>query len=485
MGLEGCPVNGNHLIAKRNSALLLITVALLTASLVSTFSVLTLIFEHLFKFDRLESVALFTVFAGLLYCASIVGGMVGGRVISYVSSIQLGVAFSTFGLLGLYLSTFFGSVTRYEISIFLSFLLVGYGLISPCVMAVFGEQAKRQMRSDERSHARFILNYMAINIGGLIAIGFSGFWSTPELSRHKLLISLFLLILVAISFNQASKRMDFLGPDFLLGKLEKVAIGVILVLTVFSVSVLMLSPLVADVFLLVLVVFTVGYVLSCAKKIGQSAFRRMLIFVGMTSIAIFFFILYSLEPDVLAIFIHDYVNRRWLGMEIPASTYFMLNPFFNLLFGSLFFICLTRFKKSFSPDSSIYFSIFLIGFGFWVLWISTLFFKSGGISTWWIVTVYALLGLAEMLLAPIAYEIVFIYGFRGLYGMMMGLSQLSIGIGAMLAERVSKFIVPAGYAVTPEALHFFAQGFKHVGLVWMGIGLLLMSMKMLVVFRRK
>jgi dipeptide/tripeptide permease len=146
---------------------------------------------------------------------------------------------------------------------------------------------------------------------------------------------------------------------------------------------------------------------------------------------------------------------------------------------------LTRFKKSFSPDSSIYFSIFLIGFGFWVLWISTLFFKSGGISTWWIVTVYALLGLAEMLLAPIAYEIVFIYGFRGLYGMMMGLSQLSIGIGAMLAERVSKFIVPAGYAVTPEALHFFAQGFKHVGLVWMGIGLLLMSMRVLVVFGRK
>jgi POT family proton-dependent oligopeptide transporter len=326
---------------------------------------------------------------------------------------------------------------------------------------------------------------MAMNIGGVVGIGFSGLWSTPILSRYNLLISVFLLGLVAILFNQASKRMDFLGPDFLLGKLKAMTIGVTLLLTVFSVSMLMLWPVVANAFLLILVVFTVGYLLSCAKKVGQSDFHRMLIFIGLTAIAIFFFILYSLEPDVLAIFIHDYVNRHWLGIEIPASTYFMLNPLFNLIFGGLFFVWLTRFKKSFSYSALICFSIFLIGFGFWVLWVSTLFFQSGGISTGWIVTVYALLGLAEMLLAPVAYEIVFIYGFRGLYGMMMGLSQLAIGIGAMLAERISKFIVPSGYSVTSEALYFFSQGFKHVGLIWMGIGLFLIVLKVVTVWVRK
>ena len=503
--------------------ILLLAVIFLTASVVSVLSILTVSFENVFSLSRLYSVQLFTTFLALLYCSSIIGGLFGGRLTSYAYGVNIGLFFAILGLLGLY------CCHQTNFLIFsLSLLVIGYGLVSPCVISIFGQNLKQSLVGNQRYHSGFILNYMGMNIGGVLGASLSGFWRDPSQYQNNFLFGIFFLLCLgsllnymfsADSFKNAyfiNKKLNqnslvfrwmrrnlflnnFLG-SFLekleanfksknQGKIKLKIMGLLkgffiklwaiifLCLSVFLVNKLLASPYVADAFLISLSFLTVGYVLFLGKKEDKSYFKRLIFFMFLTTVTIFFFVLYNSEPDILTIFIEDHVDRDFLGVTIPSSTYFMLNPFFNLVFGGAIFLALKFFKKSFSPDIWIYTSIFFMGFGFWVLWLAIFFSPSGNIPTGWIILVYAILSGSEMLLAPVAYEIVFIYGVPSLYGVMTGMSQLAIGLGALATEHLSRFIIPKPDLSMSDSLHFFSRGFIVIGFLWMLFGLIFLWVK--------
>ena len=464
---------------KQNQILLLLIIIFITASLASVISVLTLVFEHLFNLKPFQSVVLSTAFSGLLYCASMTGGwLLATRMISHVWSINLGMYFTSVGLLSLYAYSFLTQTKISILTLCLSSILIGYGLIMPSVISLFGENAKRRLGVQKRYHASFVLNYICMNIGGVVGISFSGLWSTPEGNRNNFLIAFALMGIAAFLFNYLWKRSEFLSSDFLRKARHRAGLLGLILLMIGGLSILLRSPLMADISLVFLTVVTVTYALYSARKMSHQSFYRMCFFVLITAMSMIFFVLYNLEPDVLSLFVEDNVNRHWLGMQIPSATYFMLNPLFNLMFGGLLVLVLTQVKESWAPDIWVYLAIFLMGCGFCVLWTSAHFHNTEGmISSHWIVLAYAVLSAAEMLLSPILYEIVFLYGLPNLYGMMTGISQLSLGLGAFFAQRFALFMVPKDQVSAMDSLHVFARGFKIVGLIWIGIAVLLFLLR--------
>jgi dipeptide/tripeptide permease len=438
--------------SNKNYWTLLLAIIFLTASVGSVLSILTLSFQQIFGLTRLYSVQIFTTFLALLYCSSIMGGFFGGRLTSYRYGVNLGIAFAVIGALGLYFHQ-----TKFLI-FSLSLLIIGFGLVSPCVISIFGQNLKREL-SNKRSHSGFVLNYMSMNIGGVLGMSISGLWVRPSQYQNNFLFSILFLLIVGILFNCGVPRDNQKFFSFFQNFFSRIGIVIFLGILIYGVNELLYMPSLADSFLIGLTFLSVGYVLFLGKKEEKTYLRRLIFFMFLTAMTIVFFVLYNSEPDILTIFIEDHVNRKFMGLNIPASTYFMFNPFFNLIFGGGIFLALKIFKKSFSPDVWIYSSIFFMGLGFWILWLAVFFTPEGNISTGWMILVYAILSGAEMLLAPIAYEIVFIYGVPSLYGVMTGMSQLAIGLGALMTERLSSLIVPKPGLTVLESLHFFAHGF--------------------------
>jgi POT family proton-dependent oligopeptide transporter len=507
---------------RKNSFILLLVIILLTASIGSALSILTLTFQKVFGFSRLYSVELFTTFVALLYCSSIAGGFFGGRLTSYATGVNVGVLLSILGSLGLYFHQ------GYFLIFSLALLVIGYGLISPCVISIFGQNLKSGENESRRCHPGFVLNYMSMNIGGVLGVGLSALWVSPSQYRNNFLFGILFLIGVLILFNYVlsrgflikrgapTEKLRGTGPvnnltnnlnnldnnldnksDSIFslvwsGGLNKfsryikkyVGIWAVLFLCVaiLLVDQLLHFPFLADYFLISISFLTVGYVFFLGKKEDFFHFRRLIFFVFLTTVTILFFVLYNSEPDILTVFIEDHVNRNFLGFTIPSASYFMLNPCFNLIFGGLIFAGLKFFKKSFSPDIWIYSSIFFMGLGFWLLWVAIFFSPNGSLSTNWILLIYAVLSGAEMLLAPIAYEIVFLYGAPSLYGIMTGMSQLAIGLGAMGTERLSRFMVPKPGVSKLDSLHFFGHGFQIIGVGWMIFGIVLLLLTLVLKF---
>jgi POT family proton-dependent oligopeptide transporter len=458
---------------RRNSIILLLMVVLLTAAIASSLSILTLTFQKVFGFSRLYSVELLTTFIALLYCSSIMGGLFGGRLTSYKTGVNFGVLLAGLGSLGLYFHQ------TYFLIFSLALLIVGYGLISPCVISIFGQNLQRGKHHAERSHSDFVLNYMSMNIGGVLGVGLSGLWGNPLQYRNNFLFGMLFLGVLFVLFNYVlSPSLLFLKQKKHQKWFQKIWPVFFLILVIVLVDRLLYAPFLADYFLIGVSILTVGYLLYLGKKLEKKEetfhFRGLLDFIFLTIVTVLFFILYNSEPDILTVFIEDHVNKAFMGFDIPSATYFMLNPFFNLIIGGLIFAGLKFSKKSFLPNIWIYSGIFFMGFGFWLLWVASVLNPNGNLSTAWVILIYAILSGAEMLLAPIAYEIVFIYGAPSLYGIMMGMCQLAIGLGALTTERLSHFIVPAPGTPALEGFHFFSHGFKMIGTIWMCLGIILL-----------
>ena len=76
-----------------------------------------------------------------------------------------------------------------------------------------------------------------------------------------------------------------------------------------------------------------------------------------------------------------------------------------------------------------------------------------------------------MILAPVAYAIVFELGIPELLGVMSGMTQVAIGMGALFSEGLIKITVPSKHIVNEaHGLHFFSHGFGMIAVIWLGIG---------------
>jgi len=441
----------------------------LTASIGAILSVLTVYLEHVIHFSSLKSVQAFVAFLKLLYCGSALGGAIGGRY-SYRGMMNFGFICIVLGAGGLYFQW------SHVLLLWFSLLVLGYGLCTPCFLAVFSQTLHENLN---RYHSSFVLIYMGMNIGAVLGISTSSAWRLPSQYHDAFLISLLLIVFLAVSLNSFlwKQRQEVKENETLLSLKKLLEILGISGLSLGIIDFFFHHQEVANFVLLGGCLATFLLLWAWGKKISKPGLGRRLGFYSFLSlVSVIFFILYNAEPDILTVFIEQHVDRNLAGMSIPASTYYLLNPVFNLLVGCGFLWGLKYFKGEFYPDRWIYLSLILMGLGFGVLYLGAVL-SSGLISSAWIILAYAMLSAAEMCLAPVAYAMGFVYGLPKLYGIMAGISQLAIGIGAMFTSELAPWLVLGTKANASENLAYFIRGFGVISLIWLGIGFSLLLLR--------
>lgn len=168
--------------------------------------------------------------------------------------------------------------------------------------------------------------------------------------------------------------------------------------------------------------------------------NRMIAFIVLSLISIIFWILYSLEPSFLSVYIEKNVNTHFLGLNIPASSYFAFDGIFVILIGLVLarvWVYLQQKKKN--PALSLKFasSLIIIGLGFCFLAITSRWMGDSLMPSSYIVFAYALFSLAELLVSPLGISMVGSLAPEGQEGLMMGFWQLCSGIGSTLSGFVA------------------------------------------------
>ncbi len=140
------------------------------------------------------------------------------------------------------------------------------------------------------------------------------------------------------------------------------------------------------------------------------------------------------------------------GPEIPASWFQNINPFAILVFAPLFSIMWLKLDQMrINPRTSIKFVLGLAlgGVAFWVMSIADHKAETGLVSPMWLVTVYVILTLGELMLSPIGLSMITKLAPTRLVSVVMGLWMASFAAGNYIAGILENVLHQYGFELYP------------------------------------
>ncbi len=172
------------------------------------------------------------------------------------------------------------------------------------------------------------------------------------------------------------------------------------------------------------------------KEKGRSRHRLLayLILVGISVVywAIYFQLFFSMN-----LFVDRVVDRQILGTIVPPSVFMSVEAFGIIAFGPLLSWIWTRLEGTrwaCSTPTKFALGMALNALSFGLLYVSShVLNHQGMVVAVWIVVVYLLIAVGELMLSPIGLAMVTELVPLRLVGTMMGIFFISLGIGGKLA----------------------------------------------------
>jgi POT family proton-dependent oligopeptide transporter len=277
--------------------------------------------------------------------------------------------------------------------------------------------------------------------------------------------------------NQADLHRPLLGP---LSKLHLTMIGTLAAVPVFY---LLLTNSSVVGYLLLATAAYVIYTLVSAGISGGAVLRdRMTVLVLLMLFNIVFWACFEQAGSSLTLFADRNVNRMFFGYEMGAATTQFFNPFFILIFGSIFsvlWIYLNKIGKNPNIPMKFGLGIIQLGLGYLVIQLALPFVSDDfRVPLFTLALLYMLHTTGELFISPIGLSMVTKLAPKEMTGTVMGAWFLSIAganyVAALLAKLTgAKEGTGAEAASAAESFNQYVDIYTQMGLITVGIGLLL------------
>lgn len=391
--------------------------------------------------------AIYSGFFALTYATPLLGGYIADRYLSLKHSIIVGAAIMALGdalMVIPHLSMVY---------LGLSIVAVGSGLFTPSLAACLGRLYDHH---DEGRDGAFVLYYVSKNIGALLApllcgavAHAFGYNFAFVLSTVGMLSGLFVFFRYGKTFasepinreNRNSKSPQFLKTLNQHLSQSRFSLGVLLlVVTVFVIYVLMNH--LDGYMLLVAGAIAVSIIVSQMMR-GDGQTRRNLGFIAAaTLLSLVFSALLGQGGTTLTLFIERIINRQTMGITIPASFFYSLDPIFMILLGPLVVALVKRIRKpNYESAALMKFALgmILFGIGFSVfIAASHIAISNGHASPLFIILAYAIFPVAELCVMPIAISMVTRLAPKGSESMMVGIYMLGLSGASFFTGKISQ-----------------------------------------------
>lgn len=286
-------------------------------------------------------------------------------------------------------------------------LAIGFGLFVPSSFAILGHIYQEK---PELKESGFSLYYALMNLGVFISLLLLG-----SIAHH-------------VGWNQAmftAGVVQVLGILLVLRYLKKAKSAEHLMQTVTPKIVTDVAPL------------------THKQK------NNLLVVLIMSIVSIFFWAAYSQGWSSISIFTLKFVDRKFLGFEIPTAYFLSLESLFLIFlapFVTHLYSYLQKIKKDPSPITKIGLGLFFISFCFFLLSLSTISLPkdaSALINPIYLVVFYFVMAIGELLIGPIGPSLITHLSPVKYAGFLIGLWYLCSGVGYYLGGYLAGFIEKA------------------------------------------
>lgn len=440
--------------------------------------------KSLMKGDA-DAALIYGAYTGLVYAAPILGGQMADKYLGYRNAVLLGallMAIGEFLILG---------GTEHFLLIGMGALIVGNGYFKANISTIVG---KLYEDNDPRRDSGFTIFYIGINIGALIATTLIAYVGETYGFKYGFALAGFGMLLGLLIFWSGRKSYEAAeglgltaeGKQKVAGPLNKAHLVGILSLVLIPVCyfLIMQNSWMDYILLSLFVIISVSMVRAGIKADAENNVKiwrdRMIALIVFMIINIAFWACFEQAGTSLTLFADRNVDRNIFGWEMPASMTQFFNPFFIIVFGSLFSIMwvkLSKIGKNPSIPLKFAFGIIQLALGFLVTLIGLKFVNdSYQVPLLTLVILYLLHTTGELFLSPIGLSMVTKLSPKNIAGTAMGAWFLSFAMANYVGGKIAAMTGGHGGdgpADPAKGLETYTEVFSTLGFVLLGLALII------------
>jgi len=452
---------------KKASNVLLVTQIFSTISFAVLYSTLVLFMTQALGFSVAKASAIMGVVVAFNYGLHILGGYIGGRLISYRVLFLIGMVLQVVACVCL------SSPSVEHLYIGLALFLTGCGLNVPCINMMLTQQFVGD--GNERETA-FFWNYAGMNIGGFLGFTIAGIFQVSHSYNILFLLTAFTnviaFILLSIGWKSVAdkntplvRKLQTIGNHILFK--NNILALILIVVTAALLFFALQYPLNTNYIALGIGILLLAMFYPIAKAQPTKVQRdKVYAYIILAVFGLVFWSAYCLAPMALTVFAEANVNKHILGFTIQTQWFQNVNTLVLATGGFMLptILIVIRKRFTFSFPMQFCFSLFFIGIGFLMLVIGIMTASYDGYTAAiWLILSYFFQSIGELLIGPTGYAMIGKLASPNLQGLMMGswmvvTSSTSGVIASLLSILVSSPDINASVTSTnPSYLTLFVS----------------------------
>lgn len=427
-----------------------------------------------FKFSDSSSYSLFGIFTALCFAITIVGGIIGDRVLGYHRSIVIGFILLIAANISLSFCTLKG------IYLGLALTVVGNGLFKANTASYVGTLYKP---NDSRRDGGFSIFYIGMNAGALLGPITYGFIATHYGWNYAFLMSAIILFITFGIFILTKPMLTKMNSSFLESSIKQPQIKNIMkwlsyltiILAIGGVILLLqLDQLFGSLIeiLGVVIVSFISWIVFQSKRDERHTIFALCIIILF---CICFFSCSMQTATSLTLFIERQVNRSFGSLQLPTMMFLSLQPLFVILTApviSKIWTYLSTQKFDLFYGSKITIGLVFASLSFLIFSLAANYTELPyHISLWGIVIGNWFLAIGELCVFPIALAAISQYAPTKWQSTFMGLLFLALSFSGYFAGLIAKIITTHNSDATNSTN--YALPFLKIGLFTLIISLIM------------
>jgi POT family proton-dependent oligopeptide transporter len=428
-----------------------------------------------------ESYATYGAYTALVYAVTVLGGKIADQILGYRIAIIIGgilMAIGEFLILG---------GNEFWLILGMAFIISGNGYFKANISSIVGKLYKE---GDPRRDSGFTIFYIGVNLGAFLATTVVAEVGSRYGYDKGFLLAGIGMVLGSIIFVFGQKHYEGQGlppnPDTLhkplvgpLSRLHLTILGTQAAVPVFYL--LLTNTDVVGYLLAATAIFVIYNLLSAGFSGGNVLRDRMIVLILLMFFNIVFWACFEQAGSSLTLFADRNIDRNVMGTEIGAATTQFFNPFFILIFGTIFsvmWVWLSRIGKNPNIPMKFGLGIVQLGLGYLVIYVGLPFvspdFKMPLIT---LALLYMLHTTGELFISPIGLSMVTKLAPANMTGTVMGAWFLSIAganyVAALIAKLTGGEHGGSEPATASDSFNTYVDIYTQMGLITVGIGLVL------------
>lgn len=425
------------------------------------------------KLNDQFATALTGSFIAFNYTLHVLGGYIGGRLMSYRSLFTIGMLLQAVGS---------GIIALGSLNFLIwgtACFLAGCGLNVICINCMLTQLFDP---NDKKRETVFLWNYSAMNVGFFIGFTLSGI---AQSYQYYFPLLIFAAVGSLISFFIALANWSLLqdiNTHFSELDSAKKKTRTIYALILITLLILGLSWLLIHAQFSTYLILSVGVFIACLiaylaySQPDRQASNKMWAFLFLTFGSLVFWSLYQMAPMGLTLFFNRNVDRNILGFTIQPQWMQNINTLLIVTGGPLIAYFNQHFRNNgvkITIPRQFTVAILLIALGFLLLPAGIHFADANGFSNiGWIIGCYFLQSIGELFISPIGFAMIGQLIPAKLQALVMGAWLMVTGIAAVISNFFSQMALGTTSSQNPMITN---SSYSHVFMT-LGCGALLCSL---------